>query len=86
MTSLPIRVREALESEEHDRLSPLAAFADETRGRCTPLALDPFRTEFQRVAAAKAQPDKLDYGAGSAGYQLMAELFNESVAIAENSR
>ena len=48
MARLPIRAREALESEEHRRLSPSAAFADETRGRRTPLALDAFRTEFQR--------------------------------------
>lgn len=33
------------------------------------------------IAAAKAQPDKLDYGAGSAGYQLMAELFNDVAKV-----
>ena len=37
----------------------------------------PYATVAELVAAAKAQPDKLDYGAGSAGYQLMAELFND---------
>jgi tripartite-type tricarboxylate transporter receptor subunit TctC len=33
------------------------------------------------VAAAKAQPGKLDYGSGSAGYQLMAELFNDVAGV-----
>ena len=33
------------------------------------------------IASAKAQPDKLDYGAGSAGYQLMAELFNDQAKV-----
>ena len=33
------------------------------------------------VAAAKAQPDALNYGAGSAGYQLMAELFNDAAKV-----
>jgi len=43
-----IKTREVLEVEEHDRLSPRAAFADRTRGRQTPVAPDPYRTEFQR--------------------------------------
>jgi|SRR5450830_231250 len=33
------------------------------------------------IAAAKSQPDKLDYGAGSAGYQLMGELFNDMAKV-----
>ncbi|MDF1485639.1 tripartite tricarboxylate transporter substrate binding protein [Ramlibacter sp. H39-3-26] len=33
------------------------------------------------VAAARAQPGKLNYGAGSAGYQLMAELFNDMAYV-----
>ena len=33
------------------------------------------------VTAAKAQPGKLDYGSGSAGYQLMAELFNDVAGV-----
>jgi tripartite-type tricarboxylate transporter receptor subunit TctC len=33
------------------------------------------------IAAAKAQPDVLNYGAGSAGYQLMAELFNDAAKV-----
>jgi len=33
------------------------------------------------IAAAKAQPDILNYGAGSAGYQLMAELFNDAAKV-----
>jgi dGTPase len=45
---LPIRDRESLERAEHQSLSPLAAFADATRGRLIPLPLDAFRTEFQR--------------------------------------
>ncbi|MGV8082795.1 MAG: deoxyguanosinetriphosphate triphosphohydrolase [Coriobacteriia bacterium] len=40
--------RELLEAEEHRRLSPRAAFADQSRGRDVPIALDPQRTEFQR--------------------------------------
>jgi dGTPase len=48
VTPLPVRTREGLELEEHNRLSSLAAFADETRGRVKPIPLDPFRTEFQR--------------------------------------
>lgn len=48
MGELPIRTRESLERAEHDRLAPSAAFADQTRGRLDPVALDPFRTEFQR--------------------------------------
>jgi tripartite-type tricarboxylate transporter receptor subunit TctC len=41
----------------------------------------PHTTVAELVAAAKAQPDKLDYGSGSAGYQLMAELFNEVAGV-----
>lgn len=33
------------------------------------------------VAAAKARPSALNYGAGSAGYQLMAELFNDAAKV-----
>lgn len=33
------------------------------------------------IATAKAQPTKLNYGAGSAGYQLMAELFNDAAKV-----
>lgn len=33
------------------------------------------------IAAAKAQPLHLNYGAGSAGYQLMAELFNDAAKV-----
>jgi tripartite-type tricarboxylate transporter receptor subunit TctC len=39
------------------------------------------KTLAELVAAAKAQPDKLDYGSGSAGYQLMAELFNDAAKV-----
>jgi tripartite-type tricarboxylate transporter receptor subunit TctC len=41
----------------------------------------PYKTLGELVAAAKAQPDKLNYAAGSAGYQLMAELFNEMAGV-----
>jgi dGTPase len=40
--------REALEAEEHIRLSRRAAFADESRGRERAVPPDPYRTEFQR--------------------------------------
>ncbi|HEX2543543.1 MAG TPA: tripartite tricarboxylate transporter substrate binding protein [Ramlibacter sp.] len=33
------------------------------------------------VTAARTQPGKLNYGAGSAGYQLMAELFNDAAKV-----
>jgi tripartite-type tricarboxylate transporter receptor subunit TctC len=41
----------------------------------------PYKTLAELVAAARAQPDKLNYGAGSAGYQLMAELFNDAARV-----
>jgi len=41
----------------------------------------PSKTLTELVAAAKAQPDQLNYGAGSAGYQLMAELFNDAAKV-----
>jgi tripartite-type tricarboxylate transporter receptor subunit TctC len=44
-------------------------------------ANSPYKTTTELIAAAKAQPDKLDYGAGSAGYQLMAELFNDVAKV-----
>nr|MDP2190306.1 tripartite tricarboxylate transporter substrate binding protein [Rhodoferax sp.] len=39
------------------------------------------KTLAELIGAAKAQPDKLNYGAGSAGYQLMAELFNDAAKV-----
>jgi len=33
------------------------------------------------IGSAKAQPGTLNYGAGSAGYQLMAELFNDAAKV-----
>lgn len=39
------------------------------------------KTLRELVAAARAQPGKLNYGAGSAGYQLMAELFNDTAKV-----
>jgi len=41
----------------------------------------PHRSLGELVAAAKAQPDRLNFGAGSAGYQLMAELFNDAAKV-----
>lgn len=40
-----------------------------------------YKTLPELIAAASAQPDKLNYGAGSAGYQLMAELFNDAAKV-----
>lgn len=45
---MSIITREQFEAEEHERLSPRAAFADCTRGRERALVLDPHRTEYQR--------------------------------------
>lgn len=39
------------------------------------------KTLGELIATARAQPGKLAYGAGSAGYQLMAELFNEQAKV-----
>ena len=39
------------------------------------------KTLGELIASARAQPGKLAYGAGSAGYQLMAELFNEQAKV-----
>jgi tripartite-type tricarboxylate transporter receptor subunit TctC len=44
-------------------------------------ATSSYQTVSDVVAAAKAQPGKLDYGSGSAGYQLMAELFNDVAGV-----
>jgi dGTPase len=40
--------RQAIEAEEHQRFYRHAAFADESRGRAREIALDPYRTEYQR--------------------------------------
>jgi tripartite-type tricarboxylate transporter receptor subunit TctC len=40
-----------------------------------------YNTVSDLVATAKSQPGKLDYGSGSAGYQLMAELFNDVAGV-----
>ena len=44
-------------------------------------AQSPHKTLQDLVAQAKSQPGKLNYGAGSAGYQLMAELFNDQAHV-----
>jgi dGTPase len=43
-----VLTREQIEAAEHADLASAAALADATRGRETPLPLDPYRTEFQR--------------------------------------
>ncbi len=48
MSERAIIRREDIEAEEHVRLSARATFADESKGRLTPVPLDPYRTEFQR--------------------------------------
>jgi tripartite-type tricarboxylate transporter receptor subunit TctC len=40
-----------------------------------------YRTLAELVADARAHPGELDYSAGSAGYQLMAELFNDVAGV-----
>jgi tripartite-type tricarboxylate transporter receptor subunit TctC len=41
----------------------------------------PFKTLPDLIAAAKAQPGKLNHGGGSAGYQLMNEALNERAGL-----
>lgn len=41
----------------------------------------PFKTLQELVAAAKAQPGKLNHGGGSAGYQLMNEALNDRAGL-----
>jgi tripartite-type tricarboxylate transporter receptor subunit TctC len=41
----------------------------------------PFKSVSDLVNTAKAQPGRLNYAAGSAGYQLMAELFNDMAGV-----
>lgn len=44
-------------------------------------ASSPYKTAAELIKAAKAAPGKLNYGSGSAGYQLAAELFNVSAGV-----
>lgn len=44
-------------------------------------ASSPYQTVGDLIKAAKAAPGKLNYGSGSAGYQLAAELFNVSAGV-----
>lgn len=44
-------------------------------------ATSTYKTLAELIAAAKTQPGVLNYGAGSAGYQLMAELFNDAAKV-----
>jgi dGTPase len=48
MSTEGVITRELAEAAEFERLAPRAAKAAESRGRQRPLALDPYRTEFQR--------------------------------------
>ena len=41
----------------------------------------PYQTLSELIAGAKAKPGVLNYGAGSAGYQLMSELFNDTAKV-----
>ncbi|MCC2673155.1 MAG: transporter substrate-binding protein [Ramlibacter sp.] len=44
-------------------------------------ANSPYKTLRELIAAAKAQPRKLNHGGGSAGYQLMNEAFKEQAGV-----
>ncbi len=41
----------------------------------------PYKTLAELIAGARAKPGTLNYGSGSAGYQLMAELFKEQAHL-----
>ncbi|WP_295856656.1 tripartite tricarboxylate transporter substrate binding protein [uncultured Xylophilus sp.] len=65
---------------------PMADFAPLTMMMRSPAlivvpAASAARTLPELIATARARPGALNYGAGSAGYQLMAELFNESARL-----
>jgi tripartite-type tricarboxylate transporter receptor subunit TctC len=65
---------------------PVADFAPLTMMmRAAALLIVPSQSDYKTVAdlvaAAKAKPGQLNYGAGSAGYQLMAEAFNDATRI-----
>ena len=65
---------------------PMADFAPLSMMMRSPALLivpgtGPHKALPELVAAAKARPTALNYGAGSAGYQLMAELFNDAAKV-----
>lgn len=65
---------------------PVADFAPLTMMMRSPAVLitppnAAYTTLAELIAQARAQPGKLNYGAGSAGYQLMAELFNDQAQV-----
>lgn len=65
---------------------PVASFSPLTMMTRSPALLvvpagSPYKTTAELVAAAKAKPGALNYGAGSAGYQLMAEAFNDVAKV-----
>ena len=61
-------------------LAPLTMMMRSPALLIVPAASD-YKTLVELVAGAKAKPDALNYGAGSAGYQLMAELFNDAAKV-----
>lgn len=65
---------------------PVADFAPLTMMmRAASLLIVPAQSEYKTVAelvaAARAKPGQFNYGAGSAGYQLMAEAFSDATRI-----
>ena len=65
---------------------PVADFAPLTMMMRSPALLivpgaSAHKTLSELIGAARAKPDALNYGAGSAGYQLMAELFNDAAKV-----
>jgi len=65
---------------------PVADFAPLSMAMRAPALLitpanAPYQSVAELIAAARAQPGKLSFGAGSAGYQLMAELFNDAAGL-----
>ena len=65
---------------------PVADFAPLTMMMRSPALLivppaSNYKSVAELIAAARAQPDKIDYGSGSAGYHLMAELFNDEAKV-----
>lgn len=61
-------------------LAPLTMMMRSPALLVVPAASD-YKTLAELIAGAKAKPDALNYGAGSAGYQLMAELFNDAARV-----
>jgi tripartite-type tricarboxylate transporter receptor subunit TctC len=65
---------------------PVTQFAPLTMMMRSPALLitpgnSPYTSLTELIGAAKAKPSVLNYGAGSAGYQLMAEAFNDAAKV-----